>query len=64
MIIYVLIASDNSISGVYSSKSKLIADVANMFVTPEVSRIETWEVDKGFLKNLMVNKQVTLTIED
>ena len=41
MIIYVLIASDNSISGVYSSKSKLIADVANMFVTPEVSRIET-----------------------
>lgn len=64
MIIYVLIASDNSISGVYSSKSKLIADVASMFVTPEVSRIETWEVDKGFLKNLTVNKQVTLTIED
>lgn len=41
MTIYVLIASDKTISGVYSNKSKLIQDLTTVFAATAIDRVET-----------------------
>lgn len=64
MTIYVLIASDKTISGVYSSKDKLISDLTTTFAATAIHKVETWEVDKGFIDYLKISKQTTVTIEN
>lgn len=64
MAIYVLITSDKTISGVYSSKNKLIQDLTTTLVSTPIDHVETWEVDKGFVNNLRVSKITTVTIEN
>ena len=64
MAIYVLITSDKTISGVYSSKSKLLQDLTTTLVSIPIDHVETWEVDKGFIDNLKVSKITTVTIEN
>ena len=64
MTVYVLITSDKTISGVYSSKNKLLSDLATIFVGASIDRVEEWEVDQGFIYYLKVKKQTTVTIEN
>lgn len=64
MTIYVLITSDKTISGVYSSKEKLISDLTTTLAATAIDRVETWEIDKGFVDYLKVSKQTTVTIEN
>ena len=64
MTVYVLITSDKTISGVYSSKNKLLSDLATIFVGASIDRVEEWEVDQGFIDYLKVKKQTTVTIEN
>ena len=64
MTIYVLITSDKTISGVYSSKNKLVQDLTTTFAATSIDHVETWEVDKGFVDNLKVTKTTTVTIEN
>ena len=64
MTIYVLITSDKTISGIYSSKNQLISDLTTTFAATAVDRVETWEVDKGFVDYLKVSKQTIVTIEN
>lgn len=64
MTIYVLITSDKTIGGVYSSKNKLIQDLTTVLVATVVDHVETWEVDQGFVDNLKVSKITTVTIEN
>lgn len=40
MTIYVLIASDKTISGVYSSKNKLVSDLTTTFASATIDRVE------------------------
>ena len=64
MTIYVLITSDKTIGGVYSSKNKLIQDLTTVLVATVVDHVETWEVDQGFVDYLKISKQTTVTIEN
>lgn len=64
MTIYVLIASDKTISGIYSSKDKLISELTTTLAATTIDKVETWEVDKGFIDYLKVKKQTTVTIEN
>lgn len=64
MTIYVLITSDKTIGGIYSSKDKLISDLTTVFAATSIEKVETWEVDKGFIDYLKVNKKTIITIED
>lgn len=64
MTIYVLITSDKTIGGVYSSKNKLISDLTTILAATAIDRVETWEVDKGFVDYLKISKQTTVTIEN
>ena len=41
MAIYVLITSDKTISGVYSSKDKLIQDLTTTLVSAPIDHVET-----------------------
>jgi len=64
MTIYVLITSDKTISGVYSSKNKLVQDLTTVLAATAIDHVETWEVDSGFVNNLKVSKTTTVTIEN
>ena len=64
MIIYILVASDKTINGVYTSKNQLIADLSTTLSNVTIDKIEEWEPNKGFIDYLKVNKQTIVTIED
>ena len=64
MKIYVLITSDKTISGVYSSQEKLIADLTTTLASVTIDKVEIWDVDKGFVEYLKLSKQTTITIEN
>ena len=64
MTIYVLITSDKTISGVYSSKNKLVQDLTTVLAATSIDHVETWEVDQGFVDYLKVSKTTTVTIEN
>ncbi len=64
MTIYVLITSDKTISGIYSTKEKLLADLSSTLSNVTIDKIEIWDVDKGFVDYLKLTKQTTITIEN
>ena len=64
MKIYVLITSDKTINGVYSSQEKLIADLTSSLANVTIEKVEIWDVDKGFVDYLKLSKQTTITIEN
>ena len=64
MKIYVLITSDKAVSGIYSSKAQLITELTTTFAATAIDRVETLEVDEGFIEYLKVNRKTTVTIED
>lgn len=64
MTVYVLITSDKTIGGVYSSKSKLIQDLTTVLASTTVDHVETWDADEGFVDYLKVSKITTVTIEN
>ena len=64
MKIYVLITSDKTINGIYSSQEKLIADLASSLANVTIDKVEIWDVDKGFVDYLKLSKQTTITIEN
>lgn len=64
MKIYVLITSDKTVSGIYSTKEKLLADLTSTFANVTIDKVEIWDVDKGFVDYLKLTKQTTITIED
>lgn len=41
MTIYVLITSDKTIGGIYSSKNKLISDLTTVFAATSIDKVET-----------------------
>jgi len=64
MKIYVLIASDKTINGVYSTQEKLLADLTTSLANVSIDKVEIWDVDKGFIDYLKLTKQTTITIEN
>lgn len=64
MRIYVLIASDKTVSGIYTSQNQLIAELSTTFASLVIDKVEIWETDKGFVDYLKVNKKTTITIEN
>ena len=64
MKIYVLITSDKTINGIYSSQEKLIADLTSSLANVTIDKVEIWDVDKGFIDYLKLSKQTTITIEN
>lgn len=64
MKIYVLIAEDNIVNGVYSSRDKLLTDLTTSLSNLPIKNIEIWDVDSGFVGYLKVNKTTTITIEN
>lgn len=64
MKIYVLITSDKTINGIYSSQEKLLADLTSTFANVTIDKVEIWDVDKGFVDYLKLTKQTTITIEN
>lgn len=63
MKIYVLIAS-SVITGVYSSLDLLTADLTTKFKSESLDRVEEWDLDSGFVRNVNVSKKTVITIED
>jgi hypothetical protein len=63
MKIYVLVTS-SVITGVYSSLDLLTADLTTKFKSESLDRVEEWDLDKGFVKNVNVSKQTIITVED
>lgn len=64
MKIYVLITSDKTISGIYSTQEKLLADLTTTFSNLSIDKIEIWDVDNGFVEYLKLSKKTTITIEN
>lgn len=64
MKIYVLITSDKTINGVYSSQEKLLADLTSTLANVIIDKVEIWDVDKGFVDYLKLTKKTTITIEN
>ena len=64
MQIYVLIATDGSVNGVYSRREQLIADLTSKLANICIDKIEIWEPDQGFVGYLKVNKQTIVSIEE
>lgn len=67
MEIYVLITGTKSssvISGIYSSREKLIQALTTTFSAEILNRIELWDIDNGFIEYVNVKKTTTITIED
>ena len=67
MEIYVLVTgskSSNVISGIYSSKEKLIQALTTIFSAETLHHVELWDVDNGFIEYVNVKKTTTITIED
>ena len=64
MKIYVLIANDKTINGIYSTQEKLLADLTTSLANVSIDKVEIWDVDKGFVDYLKLIKQTTITIEN
>ena len=64
MKIYVLIANDKTINGIYSTQEKLLADLTTSLANVSIDKVEIWDVDKGFVDYLKLTKQTTITIEN
>lgn len=64
MKVFILLSNENKVTGVYSTQTQLVADLTTTFANLPVGKIETWEIDKGFIDYLKVNKKTTVTIED
>ena len=64
MQIFVLIANDGTVCGIYSTRAKMISELTTSFAATAISKVEIWEVDEGFIDYLKVNKQTTVTIEN
>lgn len=64
MKIYVLITGDKTISGIYSTQEKLLADLTTSLANVSIDKVEIWDVDKGFVDYLKLIKQTTITIEN
>lgn len=64
MKIFILITSDNVVGGVYSNKDKLISDFSTIYTDTDVDRVEIWDINDGFIKNMKLSKKTTITIED
>lgn len=63
MKVFILIANDNIINGVYSSQDKLLADLTTSLSNISIKHIEIWDTDRGFVDYLKINKKTTITIE-
>ena len=61
---FVLIASDETIAGVYSTKEKLLAELTTTWAATAIKGVEIWDIDRGFVDYLKVSKQTTVTIEN
>lgn len=64
MKVYVLIANDKTINGIYSTQEKLLADLTTSLANVSIDKVEIWDVDKGFVDYLKLIKQTTITIEN
>ena len=64
MKVYVLIANDKTINGIYSTQEKLLADLTASLANVSIDKVEIWDVDKGFVDYLKLIKQTTITIEN
>lgn len=64
MKVYVLIANDKTINGIYSTQEKLLADLTTSLANVSIDKVEIWDVDKGFIDYLKLIKQTTITIEN
>lgn len=67
MEIYVLVTGTNSsnvISGIYSSKEKLIQALTTIFSAETLHHVEVWDLNNGFIKYLDIAKKTTITIGD
>lgn len=67
MEIYVLVTGSKSssvISGIYSSREKLIQALTTTFSAETLHHVELWDVDNGFIEYVNVKKTTTITIED
>lgn len=64
MKVYVLIANDKTINGIYSTQEKLLADLITSLANVSIDKVEIWDVDKGFVDYLKLIKQTTITIEN
>jgi hypothetical protein len=67
MKIYVLITDDGQssvVSGVYSSKEKVLNAISTVFRGENLNRVEEWDLDNGFVSYLNVSKKTVITIED
>lgn len=64
MKVYVLIANDKTINGIYSTQEKLLADLTTSLANVSIDKVEIWNVDKGFVDYLKLIKQTTITIEN
>lgn len=64
MQIFVLVANDETICGVYSTRAKLVSELTTTFAATKIGRVEIWDVDNGFVEYLKVNKTTTVTFEN
>ena len=67
MEIYALVTGSKSssvISGIYSSREKLIQALTTTFSAETLHHVELWDVDNGFIEYVNVKKTTTITIED
>jgi hypothetical protein len=63
MKIYVLVTSSEN-TGIYSSLDLLTADLTTKFKSESLDRVEEWDLDAGFVRNINVSKKTIITIED
>lgn len=63
MQIYVLITTDKKVGGIYSNKSNLINDLTTSLAATPIENVEVWDVDKGFMEYLKINRKTTVTFE-
>lgn len=64
MKVYVLITSDKTVSGIYSSKNQLVCALTTSLASVSIDAVEVWDVDTGFVEYLKINKTTTVTIEN
>lgn len=68
MKLYVLVTkndqSSDVISGIYSNKDKMISALSTIFKAEDLSHVELWDLDNGFIDYVNVSKKTVITIED
>lgn len=64
MKVFVLITSNNNVGGIYSNKDKLVSDFSSIYSDTEIDRIEVWNTDGQFVRNLKISRKTTITIEE